>query len=667
MSLEALLGKLTSQSALHYLQSVAFPDKYQSAPPNLYQRANYIQTITVSGTFIVTDDAHNPDVSSQQGMVQWLTMRGLISVLRYGFLPSGWSFSQTDPQSGFRGWLPVTDALTPGPYITQGLGTVTMSSECAIPYGARRNVADTITIDPNPAQYFSSGRLVAGVLELRSTTTSTTLAALTGVGSYGILSDSRDAAQLVGQKAYDPATLKSKSITDKDGAVNFDLYKGAVSLVGPDIQDNMRAPDADLTNPHYDELTTIQIPGGSTAVTQIVPANANITGIAVAMCNRWFSPVGASLSNTQFALGPGGTYNVALPTIDECGTLDFNMSTWAALSITMPPVVCCNFELIIREQSIYVQCKEGDVAQPWNTYFNSTAQTRAVHNFTTGGGSGVSANEVNISASFNPSHDYHAQGGTKGLGKLFGILVTYYIKVTSLNQSIGAFNITASLNLTNESYGFAATTVGVPGWVGPMHAIEWRSVTAAGQQLTLGGTLVCQVIPNASISTFTKDAVAKTNRAIDVNTIPMVASIFDSGDTYMRRNWIGEDYKFFREQNEGKMDATKVVQLTNSNPHVLATLGAAGLFSNIGNALGTMAGSFIPGLGGIGSALGSAFGGSLDSSLGTGYGAQGQYGASGQWGGSGAAGQWSAAGSDPAADAAMARMGPSRRLRSLYE
>jgi hypothetical protein len=103
--------------------------------------------------------------------------------------------------------------------------TLRFINKTFVPYTAGRN----ISIQPNPSASYIVGRNLSGFVHIRSDSTSTTTAALTGVISAGVLTDVRNASDINGP------SLSQQTINKKECILAAKISDGVYAIQGPDI------------------------------------------------------------------------------------------------------------------------------------------------------------------------------------------------------------------------------------------------------------------------------------------------------------------------------------------------------------------------------------------------------------------------------------------------
>lgn len=606
-------------ASMEFLRSSIFPEGTPVAAPQLHERLNMMMPVRVNGIFRTESDIINQnysvEVSTSRGMLAWLTQRGCLTLSRFGYVPRGTIIEQlksTTPnfyriQTWFvdiairNGFISANNV--PGPEFNEdpsayahqvyypgdfGVGSLYWSKELTLPYADVDYVGknNVLTFSPNLPADFSAGRLVSGIVSVSCNTVSLNAGTIAGSMAMAVVPDTRDVCQSTAGFAFDPTLMTTMSITAKDGKTRFDAELGATMIQGPDMSAGFAATDADTVTTKNSENEIKPLP-------DILIANAWVGQQAnmqacQPMARVWASPWGIQAStlgalkestDLVFAAQVPSIQNIAIGKIDEFGTVDCTVR-WTPYVYSSSDIVSPDdaraYVFRVSAEAIYGRVVDATQDVPYNITFRtetifSDINIQAVP---TQNGPMIQVPVPIVSrfdfTSLARSRPYNQQG--KLLGIYFNFLCFY-------NNPMGGTTPTNSdttLQAENVSIEFEATTLGKQGYVGPAHITSWSNIPV-GQDVVVEGVLNCQVVPNGNTVQFTKDSIQQTMRAADVNTLPFIASIFNSQRTPLMRNWITTtEYRPFLRRYATNITPADIVQWANGDPQVIAATAAAG-------------------------------------------------------------------------------------------
>ena len=214
---EAAPTELSMMQGLQFLRGTLDPKGATCGgcitPPNLNHAQTIVQSLEVYGNFAA--------VSGVSGAIVWLPQNGVYSIHRYNFFATA-TVIPAQPSGG----APPSRILG-----LAGLSCV-LTQNIFLPSVASEDLA----ISPNLDTNFVSGRVIAGVIQVRSDATSTGTVAMSGVLSAGALNDTRNAPD------FAPPKLAQQSTVKKDGLVDVKVQDAVVALVGCDISPDVTRP-----------------------------------------------------------------------------------------------------------------------------------------------------------------------------------------------------------------------------------------------------------------------------------------------------------------------------------------------------------------------------------------------------------------------------------------
>lgn len=610
-----------------FFSSAIKPQQVVAVPPNQGDVPNFGQPVKTQGTWKANDDTYNPEVSSQAGQIVWLPTRGMISLTRYGFVAAGITTAESPTAAAnfVSAW-----SYTTAPTFYPAIGTLTYVSEFAVPYTSVApwgTNSDILSFSPDVAADFYLGRLTTGIFNLRAGATALNQNFTSGRAAMGNISDTRDIAQDSRSTiAFEPTSLASASVIGKDGDASFPLQDGAVSLQGSDIAREFRPPNMDIVGERreeYDYVTPANISVLNPSVMSILSSANTVNGAQGILQSYWISPWKIQASgNTAFVGSTQGNagpiINIPTTAIDENGVLDLQLTCqWSLSQDNLQPYPQpMSYQIGASVEAWFVSAHEGTSTTPHNLYYQSIMLMEWGPPTTIPAGAPISPLPFQgpnyfTPGMFNIDRLFRARGGTAVLGKFVGLCLSFNVRTPE--KTIVQLGYT--VNITNIGLTIISPTSGVAGNVGPAHIIQWRDVSS-GQELVVDGTLNCQTVANANISQFTKTAVQGSNRATNVNVIPMLAHAFDSDETALRRMWKYPDYQaFIAPFATDPMTTADVVNMLGRSSSAAGSAAAAGLHAGLLGDLGNVIGQRFGG--GAGARIGGMIGNLADRALGT--------------------------------------------------
>ena len=577
-----------AQSSLECVNSVIWPENFQCTFPSIHETTNLIQQVKGVGNWKVTDDSLNPYVSNSSGQIFWLPERGTTSCYRMGFVKRG-----SVVTSRVTGWFGSGSTALPGMFYQNFLSflditALTFSKELALPYNDVLGVGNLLTFSPSIAANYSIAKMLSAVVCLNSAAISATSTIITGRGTAGVVADTRDSAQ-VGDQAFEQSVLATQSVTSKDGMATFSLPSGIVSIMGPDVAAAFSPPQHDnlilvqgeveyLPQPDVSFLTGSYGVSGQ-AFNGAVGLTNNVGGVEVA----------ADYFLTSWGVVPSGTSGngvpikvINLPPVDECGCVNLLVHATPTINdptpLAAPPAAghdprLVQFGCLFTAYFAVAQDQGGVVdnvtIRQWVQ--DSGASTIVINNVNSG--STVYSNYTPASFEFN-INAYMRQFEYTQIGKFIGARVQLYYKLDA--AFAGTPNPSIRVAVSDIQIGVVAPTVGTPGWVGPAHILQWREVSI-GQELAAATHFNVQAVPTGNIAQFTKASVASTLRSANMSVITLIAYLFDSPFSKLRRNWTKEEYLEFKRKYMGSLTARDIVDWANGDPSITAAVAASGV------------------------------------------------------------------------------------------
>ena len=381
--------------------------------------------------------------------------------------------------------------------------------------------SEQISIRPPLEDNFSTGRVIAGALSVKSDATSTTSAAMSGTLSAGVLSDTRDVP------GFSPPSLAQQSITKKDGIINARIQDGVVSILGSDIPNNFQPIDLqDTYGP------------GEAGFEKVFHVFKNFTtgNDTVNSGGVWISPY---YSMPEMP----ASQNVK---IDPIGLTD-NMTIRAGFphAALGSPDVSGGFIT-----NYYAQFVNGALKITQDTDNNGRWLFAPVS-----AQSGVQND--NLELNWIEFHTHHASN------KMW---IGAYVEANSVTTITGvSYTIMVSPERLYNQGNLQA------------RAIRWDNV-ATGQNIIVSGRVVVEAVASGELAPYVSSA--NSLAAYDANLLPLVSQLFNGPSKHFRRNWVGVEYaKMLNDWLPG-LTAEKIIEELHDSPDETKA-AAAGLFGSL--------------------------------------------------------------------------------------
>lgn len=644
----ASLGSIRSNETLGFLKSCMDPKSFSVRPASFLSPAGAPQLVNVNGNFTVVPDqipsTLNEAVSTAEGAIVWFPMGNVGAITHYGFVQSG---TQRAAGAAWNGLM----SQDPCSYATY----CTFTKALAVPYLEDKY---RINISPDLGKDYSASRCYSGYVTAYSNTVPTGLANLNGVFTTAVLSSTIGVAQSAdGKGCYTPNELATYARTKKEaeGAKEVQASDGVVTIQGCDVDDKYRPPDwwnvstmdggwESFRYPSLDSLTYGSAVRGDTIDTSNIAAN----NVCRCIVSGLISPWGLEATNITTGFLSGLPYiNFVSQQIPETGFLDFQFQlplcwTWdSAPSLAGSEGI--NFtaggELILKVDWIFagiasaatgtLQYQSISRVQSQRFTYQGAQQVTSVdgQQYSTVGLAGGNV-IVSTGSAWSCQDEFAARGGTNVLGKFIGVrysVVAVQVHGTdpgdtgSLGTGIaGHWGIQKPAFTGTNTIGVAyalrcrASEIYTQGKVGPVHVIHYQGLSA-GQNIRVEGGLNTENISKISTSQFTQVSISNSRLASDVNVYPLLYALFNGPITDFRMSWKRSEYARARAVLGQTMSVGRLIRVASAHsdrPTIVAA-HAAGLFGDIGHALGSVAGSLL-GNSAIGGAIGGAAGSLAD-------------------------------------------------------
>jgi hypothetical protein len=183
-----------------------------------------------------------------------------------------------------------------------------------------------------------------------------------------------------------------------------------------------------------------------------------------------------------------------------------------------------------------------------------------------------------------------------------------------------------SVGITSAGATISAREMYVGGKLGPIRVQRYDGFSA-GAVLRLTGAFKVDNIPTASSQEITRGMnSASFLQSLDLNSVPLMNALWNNSNSLLKRNYTTTEYRAAVQKLNTVSSADQLLQIlgedgANVEAIAPAVLSAAGLFGNIGHALGS---AFGP----VGGAIGHVAGSLADSQ----FGSAGVFGSAGSFG-----------------------------------
>ena len=631
-----------SQSNIEFIKQTADPKDYKKRPAPVAHPVAMEQRVSLNTNFFVAEQPPkapaDEGISNKEGMVLWFPKDGFNSFYHMGIVPKG--IDSTAIRAGNN----MQNSITwwSGAY-AQGTGNIIYEKALTLP---RLYDGGRIHLAPKLEDKFSLCRVYGGMLEMWSSTTSTTSTAINGVISTAVVSNTRDISQTAdGTECYAVVDLEQSARTQKEIIKEVNIATGVISLQGPDISATYTPPDkvlVDQINGGWDSSFTLN--DGSVAqlsapfTTAAIDMNPGVTlggGTQIPLVMCFASPFGVCAQEVGAPLIDGyGGLNVpclGFSPINETGYCDVRVTGTFYDETPYDEIydvnVTMRVETIVEHTFAYIDDGlKGTIAynyihtkdvrdMPLICMQPSTHPAPLSH---------LSQVGVSIDHTSEITDQISARGGMNGLGKWVGAKISVILCSRDNNK-------TPAVAIANpRSFTFAqgvdisvrARQLYVEGKLGPMHIMRYDQV-GADQNIRLTGCLNTEVVARGDIAPFIQEKVTNTDIACDTNVYPMLYALYNSTSTPFKCSWVRQLWAEFIKDYVSSLSPEKLQDVADRDPVFKGAGEAAGLFGGLGGLAGQGIGALM-GNSQLGQQLGTSVGGLADSFSG----AMGQFGSS---------------------------------------
>lgn len=623
---------------LDFIKQTILPRKYSTRPCPLQHPVAVSKNVTFDQKTMIQAQNFLPTNSSKvpndKGAYLWMVKDGVDSLFHMGFVPQGASSFRT-PSTGFEPQLNINsyannNGNVPGVSVS-GLDAFYYAKALALP-----RLDGMPTIFPPLADKFSRSRIYGGDMRLLSNTIATGNTVINGLLTSAVISDTRDIAQTEdGFDCFSVVGLSQSARTPKEVVRDVNCASGVISLIGPDIEPDYRAPDA---------LNDIRVSDGwfrqsaLSPYTYTTPAingvNATIVEYQINLYGSWASPWGVQQGEgwngvpileyvaSQGILDGSGNNAIQLPAIGESGIMDVEFNISASITgftgTATSPAYTMKLVTVVEHYFAGISDSvNGKLGYSKLTTIKETPTDFCQLYIPTVPTSQVQAREgVQFGHYSSVNEQYIAAGGMKKLGKFIGIKTYACVIITtttdiapgpaltfsisssapaiSKNSILGNMNLFETSTLGTSGQGpllsYRALEINMEGQVGPCHILRYDDI-GADQNLVLNGMINTESVAGASIATYVREQVANSKMALDAGVYPLVYALYNC-HTRFCTTWDLGDYlaseDFFR-----NLTVEALQDMAEADPRVNVAMQSAGIFSTLGSALGGAVGDLI--------------------------------------------------------------------------
>ena len=379
-----------------------------------------------------------------------------------------------------------------------------------------------VSVAPSLSGQYSTGRVTSGVLTVRSTTVSTTVAALSGIIGGAAISDMR------GLHFGSQAALKSHSELVKDGHHNHPISDGMTAIVGADIPEEYRSINYNDIRDTSSYSSTLLLNWNSGVVGG--PYFVGFNGFAVTYANLHYTPTNVRIvaSLTPTNLNAGDLAPEVFP------RLRFNKG-FVPYTQVNPNFTAAYVHMHVLD--VFVAIDEQGATE--------TLMTDASY-LVPSAGAGYGASNFEIIHNIrrprqNPGSEFgfprdSLPVGTAGLGRYVGSFVVWddiTYDATTGSEAFVINPVRMPLRLfVDIPNGFSDN---VPG---PARFFTWEGV-GAGQNITISGGCVVEGETTNSLEPFTSGEIREV---YDPAFLPIVSALWNSDLVEFSRMFKHSDY-----------------------------------------------------------------------------------------------------------------------------
>lgn len=557
-------------SAMQFLKTTVDPRNFTTAPPNMFNQSTFPKNVSINGNWVIrADTAVAGPVKDTKSIVIWNTQRGAATMQRLGFVPSATTVVPTSFQ-----FQNLSASAWSAP-------TLTFAEEFCVPYDPQGSYQ--VQVAPDLSLDFSVVRTYAGMISLQSDSVPIGNTALTGRFAGGSINDIRDIQQSP-NGAFTEANLQQQTITAKDGIKNVQAADGIVATLGPDLNPLFTAPYAWTTKNggvSDVEVITTAYPGAAMAV-----ALAGAVDV-VSLWQHFYTPVsgltlldgGSPNPVINIAMNPipnGGRcrLSVCVPDIEWSGGVDYFGAPDLLFSIYhLFGTVDDNGAITIHSATEHLQNSVNPLR------FSPDKVVRITGTGAVTGTYSLTPGLVDLGDI--PNMDIHQ---SIYLGSYVQCAASYQYIPSPTTPGIPA---TASFNASAGEIKMYVEALDIynSGLLGPVRVLRWDNMSA-GQEVKMDGVLIAQCVPEGQIAPFVTPTAQLQHLAMHLNVYPWLNAVYN-GTGPFKRIWKGSDYA----DVVAKLREHGLDDLMKLPDEDIRKGEAAGLFGDLGHAIGSQLGS----------------------------------------------------------------------------
>ena len=554
-----------ARNRLAFVQTTLAPENYQVLPPNIHNVTTISKEVSILGNFTVINDTTStaPNVPTSSGVIAWHCTRDASSIHRFGKVPAN-------------------AAVILGTQFNNLSTVVNFTYDTWVQYQA----IDDVQVSPDLGQNFTFVRPFAGMMEVYSSTISTTNASLGGILSAATLQDSRDVWQTGPGTggSLTPTTIAQSCVTKKDGLLNVPIYDGIVTVQGSDIPVDFRIPDCGSIRRSDGPMAQFQLPNFT------FPSTGN-QSVSASTVSVFISPLGVNV----VSVNSNPTTNFSSPYLGVYGSSDVEL----VFDVPSPGAQPITYDIICADlycSALASGSLAGGVSMQWM-------------NFETKQASGIGGNnQINCSMRHQCGPPWYSGWGSGAHTPASTCTPPSATYLGTLFYATASNTGTAAAvpgGITNPVAYVRANGLYQPGELGPVRIIRWDNATV-GQSINVGGRLLVECVPQAGLAPYVTPGQLTDNMTMSVNLFPFLSLLYN-GKSPFKRNWVRSQYRRWVESVVPKMSPESLLSW-NELPHeVVEAAHAAGLFEGLGSLLGNVAGGLL-GQPHLGSMLGGSIG-----------------------------------------------------------
>ena len=574
-----------------FISACLMPEGRGVSPALTSSLPTLVQAEAFSLSFVPNDSAlQTPFCKTTSGYLLWQPLNGIDCLVHHTRVPAlaapiqTYHYNDTDPLGNAHPWNNINMGLNVPE--RQRFASLNITAPIGIPYAAFSRAQ--LSINKRIVDKFSRARTVAGIVTLTSDTVSIGNTALSGRLGWGIVSDTRDVCQ-GDNGAFDTNDINNLCVSTKDSKVVSPLNEGAVMLLGNDIQERLEVPsfqrrsyvDGEWVGLTVDPtLIGLQFTMGGNPTGGGAPNSGYLMDLYMAHISPW-KGVTANWNTAAVAtMNPVGVFqNFTTDPIDETGVLQTKVRMRIipnnGAGMTTCEFNCTYTHTFLAAGNPSTATADGSIA------FTTVSGQRRLGVTT----SQFFNSEMYLDFVLDPSEDrnsYIEQG--KFISTSFNI---HCVSVDSNAGNTGPFTVGSC------EVKVCAKTVGRAGCVGPARLLVYEGVSNE-TQISIGGKMQVECVPEAQIAQFAREAIANQPRASTLEAMVLLNTLFNSPTTPIYRMLTNQMYKKFLMDYFGKLTAADIGRWVKVSGDAKLALAAdasglsAGFFDDIPAYLGSL-------------------------------------------------------------------------------